>query len=219
VTVPERAAALRRRSVAQAGHARGAARRDARRTAREGLDDPEPAVRTAALGALDRLGELRLEDLMAAATDEAPRVRMRAAELAHRFGPAAGSLLVTGLEDPRHDVVEAACFGLGELGADAPEAAVPALARVAGDHPDALCREAAVAALGGIGPVGTGVETGRDAILRSLADKPAVRRRAVLALASFDGPEVEAALQTALADRDWQVRQAAEDLTGDRRSG
>ena len=46
-------------------------------------------------------------------------------------------------------------------------------------------------------------------------DKPAVRRRAVLALAPFDGPDVDAALQAALADRDWQVRQAAEDLTSD----
>jgi len=39
-----------------------------------------------------------------------------------------------------------------------------------------------------------------------------VRRRAVLALAPFDGPEVDEALRTALEDRDWQVRQAAEDL-------
>ncbi|MST32935.1 HEAT repeat domain-containing protein, partial [Acidimicrobiaceae bacterium USS-CC1] len=43
-------------------------------------------------------------------------------------------------------------------------------------------------------------------------DKPAVRRRAVLALAPFEGPEVDAALRQALEDRDWQVRQAAEDL-------
>jgi HEAT repeat protein len=39
-----------------------------------------------------------------------------------------------------------------------------------------------------------------------------VRRRAVLALAPFEGPEVDAALQAATTDRDWQVRQAAEDL-------
>ena len=32
------------------------------------------------------------------------------------------------------------------------------------------------------------------------------------ALAAFDGPEVEARLEAALTDRDWQVRQAAEDL-------
>jgi hypothetical protein len=41
-----------------------------------------------------------------------------------------------------------------------------------------------------------------------------VRRRAVLALAPFDGPEVDAAIDAALEDRDWQVRQAAEDLRG-----
>jgi hypothetical protein len=34
-------------------------------------------------------------------------------------------------------------------------------------------------------------------------------------LAPFDGDEVEAALSAALVDRDWQVRQAAEDLTRD----
>jgi HEAT repeat protein len=39
-----------------------------------------------------------------------------------------------------------------------------------------------------------------------------VRRRAILALAPFDGADVDAALRTALEDRDWQVRQAAEDL-------
>jgi HEAT repeat protein len=49
-------------------------------------------------------------------------------------------------------------------------------------------------------------------VLAGCNDKPAVRRRAVLALAPFDGPEVDAALRAALDDRDWQVRQAAEDL-------
>jgi HEAT repeat protein len=64
-----------------------------------------------------------------------------------------------------------------------------------------------VAALGALGdPAGLG------AVLAACRDKPAVRRRAVLALAPFAGPEVEAALQSALEDRDWQVRQAAEDL-------
>ena len=44
-----------------------------------------------------------------------------------------------------------------------------------------------------------------------MAGKATVRRRAVIALAPFDGPEVDAALHAALEDRDWQVRQAAED--------
>ena len=73
-----------------------------------------------------------------------------------------------------------------------------------------LVREASVAALGAIGD-----DRGLPAILTGCTDKPAVRRRAVLALAPFDGDEVEAALAAALVDRDWQVRQAAEDLTRD----
>jgi hypothetical protein len=36
----------------------------------------------------------------------------------------------------------------------------------------------------------------------------------VLALAAFEGDDVEAALERALDDRDWQVRQAAEDMLG-----
>ena len=70
-------------------------------------------------------------------------------------------------------------------------------------------REAAVAALGAIGDPST-----LAVVLAACDDKPAVRRRAVLALAAFDGPEVEARLRAALTDRDWQVRQAAEDLLG-----
>jgi HEAT repeat protein len=76
------------------------------------------------------------------------------------------------------------------------------------DHPDALVREAAVAALGAIG-----APSGLDTILHALThDKPAVRRRAVIALAPFDGPEVDGAIARSLTDRDWQVRQVAEDL-------
>ncbi|MFM2046123.1 MAG: hypothetical protein RL383_200, partial [Actinomycetota bacterium] len=37
-------------------------------------------------------------------------------------------------------------------------------------------------------------------------------RRAVLALAPFDDPRVDEVLRAALEDRDWQVRQNAEDL-------
>lgn len=179
------------------------------RTARPALADPEPAVRATALGALARLNDLQLADVEAAAVDASPVVRARAAELAYRMGAAARSLLVALLDDERPDVVEAACFGLGELGAEAGDDAAGVLARVAGSHTDALCREAAIAAIGAIGS-----RIGLPAVLAGMQDKPAVRRRAVLALAAFDGPDVEAALRSALVDRDWQVRQAAEDLTG-----
>ena len=83
---------------------------------------------------------------------------------------------------------------------------------MSGYEKSVIDREAAVAALGAIGD-----PAGLPAILAATSDKPAVRRRAVLALAPFDGPEVDAALERALSDRDWQVRQAAEDL-GDGRS-
>jgi HEAT repeat protein len=49
-------------------------------------------------------------------------------------------------------------------------------------------------------------------VLAATRDRPAVRRRAVIALAACEGPEGDAALRRALEDRDWQVRQAAEDL-------
>jgi HEAT repeat protein len=84
---------------------------------------------------------------------------------------------------------------------------VAALSRTATTHDDALVREAAVAALGAIGDPGA-----LPAVLAACDDKPAVRRRAVLALAAFEGDEVEHRLRAALTDRDWQTRQAAEDL-------
>src|SRR5205085_2795533 len=99
---------------------------------------------------------------------------------------------------------------LGERGEAAGAAAVERLTEVVRTHSDPLCREAAVAALGAIGD-----ERGLPAILQATTDKPAVRRRAVLALAPFEGPDVDAALQRALTDRDWQVRQAAEGLTAE----
>lgn len=194
------AVTARRRAAALAGH------RGDEAAARRALADPAPVVRATALGALARLGTLQEADVEAAAGDGAPEVRARGAELA--MGPGAVALLVTALGDGDPRVVEAGCFALGELGAES-SGAVAALARVSADHPDPLCREAAVAALGAIGE-----EAGLPVILAATADKPAVRRRAVLALAPFSGPEVDAALERALTDRDWQVRQAAEDLTG-----
>jgi HEAT repeat protein len=63
-----------------------------------------------------------------------------------------------------------------------------------------------VAALGAIGD-----PAGLATVLQATTDRPAIRRRAVLALAAFLGePGVDEALERATADRDWQVRQAAE---------
>jgi HEAT repeat protein len=115
-----------------------------------------------------------------------------------------GAALVSCLSDPDALVVAGAADALGEEGS---ESAVPALSAVATTHHDARCRESAVAALGSLGS-----PAGLDAVLHALSDKPAVRRRAVVALAAFVGPQVETALAAALEDKDWQVRQAAEAL-------
>jgi HEAT repeat protein len=191
----------RRREVALAGHGGDEP------VARRGLLDEAPSVRATALGALARMGRLGLVDLQAAMDDRQPEVRVRAAELAPTFGRPGAGLAVGALADGDPRVVEAASFALGEIG-DATAGAVAALSGVGRGHDDPLCREAAVAALGAIGD-----RRGLPAILDATADKPAVRRRAVLALAPFDGPEVDAALERAGRDRDWQVRQAAEDLS------
>ncbi|MGH1503978.1 MAG: HEAT repeat domain-containing protein [Acidimicrobiales bacterium] len=117
--------------------------------------------------------------------------------------------LVVRLGDTDDTVAEVAAFALGETGTPdsppPPAHVVDALETMATSHEVHLCREAAVAALGALG-------VGRATILAALGDRATVRRRAVIALAPFEGPDVDAALERALDDRDWQVRQAAEDL-------
>jgi HEAT repeat protein len=172
------------------------------------LADPSAELRAFALGAAHRLGLLDEGRLVTALADGEARVRRRAAQLAGRCEPTAGVVarLVSALGDEA-EVAEEAAFALGELGVG-DDTVVSGLTGVASGHPDALCREAAVASLGALG-------AGLPAILHALAnDRATVRRRAVIALAAFDGPEVVAALRRALGDRDWQVRQAAEDLSG-----
>ena len=191
----------RRRDAAVAGHRGDVA------TVRGFTADPAPAVRATALGALARAGALTGEDLRDGLRDADPSVRARAAELcASRPGDDPPALRPA-LEDDDAAVVEAAAWASGERVPPEP-GIVPVLAAVVTGHEDPLCREAAVAALGAIGDPG-----GLPAVLAATSDRPAVRRRAVLALAPFEGAEVDAALARALEDRDWQVRQAAEDVS------
>lgn len=174
--------------------------------------DADARVRAAALAALARLPDPPVESWLAAAGDTDPTVRRRAADLgpAFRRDEVAG-VLVGLLADREVSVAEAAAWALGEISDAATAAgAVGRLAEVAGSHGDPLVREAAVAALGSLGDPG-----GLEAVLAACRDKPAIRRRAVLALAAFEGEEVDTALRAALEDRDWQTRQAAEDLLGE----
>lgn len=196
------ATARRRRLVVLAGHT------GELHTVRAHLSDPAPQVRAAALGALERAGDLHHHDLSAGLADPAPSVRRRAAELAARRGGLDTALLIT-LDDHDATVAEAAAFALGEHLAEESVRAdvVEALSRVARGHEDALCRETAVAALGSLGD-----PRGLPAVLAACEDRATVRRRAVLALAAFDGETVTATLVGLCGDRDLQVRQAAEDL-------
>src|SRR3954471_14895411 len=194
-------AALRRRRAAEAGH------EGDERTARALLADDDATVRGTALRALARMGAIAPADVEQALADTDAGVRRRACEVAANVPDVA---LRPTLSDNDASVVEAAAWALGERGASSSDA-VDDLVTVAREHDEPLCREAAVAALGAIGDEG-----GLPAILDAASsDRPAVRRRAVVALAAFDSLQVEQTLRDALNDRDWQVRQAAEDLLGD----
>lgn len=198
----------RRRRAAVSGHTGDEA------TARALLGDEDPDVRAIALGALHRIGVLRHDELLRALHDESPIVLRRTCELAADWGgavgtppdPAVAAAIAALLDHDDHSVVETAAWACGERPPAAP-AVVTRLCELATDHSDSLCREAAVAALGALGD-----PAGLPAILAATEDRAPVRRRAVLALAPFEGPEVDAALDRAAGDRDWQVRQAAEDL-------
>jgi HEAT repeat protein len=201
----DRRVELRRRRVTAAGH------RGDPELARRALDDPDTRVRTAAVGALARLGALHSDDVVRVLDDDSSaEVRRRAVDAAPSVGgPGSRSALpaavVRALGDPDPLVVVGAAWYLAER---RHRAAVVPLVGVATTHPDPRCREAAVAALGAIGDT-----AGLPAVLAALDDKATVRRRATVALAGFDDPRVEPALRRAAEDRDWQVRQAAEELT------
>jgi HEAT repeat protein len=171
--------------------------------------DPDPSVRATALAALVNHGPRPLSAGIwrAAVGDPDARVRLRAAQVAPRLRRAArNDALLRLLADDDAWVAEAAAYAIGEHPLPSAKATA-ALVGAATSHRDPLVREAAVAALGAIGDPST-----LPAVLQACDDKPAIRRRAVLALAAFEGEDVEARLHAALEDRDWQVRQAAEDL-------
>ena len=171
-------------------------------TARKALTHQDPLVRASALRALHRMGHITTEELRASLQDAEPEVRRTAVECAVAFPDVEVHLL---LHDTDVFVSEMTAWCLGERAVTDIE--LDALIEATTTHPEAIVREASAAALGSIGD-----ERGLPAILTACNDKPAVRRRAVLALAPFDGDDVQLALENALSDRDWQVRQNAEDM-------
>jgi HEAT repeat protein len=173
------------------------------------MGDADPDVQAAAIGALARLSALTVADITHVLHTGAAPVRRRAtdAALSVRGAGSRSALygaLVQALSDPDPLVVVGAAWFLSERRVTA---AVTELVTTARTHADVRCREAAVAALGAIGD-----RQGLPAVIEALDDKPTVRRRATVALAGFDDPRVEPALRRSAEDRDWQVRQAAEEL-------
>ena len=169
----------------------------------KGLHDRNPKVRATSVTVLYENGALDNKLGCDAARDPHPIVRSSVAKSAAQLYSLP---ILELLRDVDFTVVEVACWAAGERG-DQQDGVVSVLSNIALQHEDSLCREAAVAALGAIGNA-----DGLNSILKATTDIATVRRRAVLALAPFDNPAVKKALEKALEDRDWQVRQAAEDL-------
>ena len=167
------------------------------------LDDEDAKVRGAALSSLEKLGKLSEKILEKSICDPSPEVRKRTIEL---LAKRSEEIPLNVFDDKDPLVVETACWAAGEK-ENPTQKLINQLCLIADSHTDQLCREAAVAALGSIGS-----PLGLETVLEALEDKPAIRRRAAIALAAFDDPKVDEALKKSLNDRDWQVRQIAEDL-------
>ncbi|NIS32702.1 MAG: hypothetical protein GWO04_23275 [Actinobacteria bacterium] len=171
------------------------------------LDHEDAAIRRLAVSSISH-GADHLHELQRLLAEDADvRVRAEAAEALGRRGLPALRSLMTATADPDPIVVEAVATALGEIG---DRSAIDWLVEAAQEHSDRLVREAAVAALGAIGD-----ERAVPALLSLVAKAPPqVRRRSVVALTVFDGPEVEAAIRQALSDRNPMVREAAEMVAG-----
>ncbi len=175
------------------------------------LNDTAAVVREAALATVVKLNLDAGKHIVNALEDADRGVRKRAVELVIDLSnnhEHISKVLVL-LDDSSTFVVETVCWVIGEIGNNYENVAeiVSKVSQIALNHEDSLCREAAVACLGSLGHI-----NGLATLLKALDDKPNVRRRATLALAPFEGPEVEKALKRKLKDRDLQTRQAAEDL-------
>ncbi len=171
------------------------------------LTGPDVRRRVVALRGASRqnlVSDERWEELLA---DPDNLIRREVARLLAYRTPLSEALLdqlVTTLADDDPLVAERAAFALGEHTYRPALAALIALAR---HHDDPRCRESAIAALGSLGD-----DDGLSTVIDALEDKAPIRRRAIVALANFEGPDVDAALEHARDDRDWQVRAAVTQL-------
>jgi HEAT repeat protein len=177
---------------------------------RSNLVDDVGRRRVLALRGMVRQGLVTNDEWLSAIDDRDVEVRREALNLIAHVDEIQVDVFQAMLQSLRDEdalVVDGAIFALGE---HLYAGAVDQLCAIATSHDDARCRESAIAALGAIGD-----DRARPAILAALNDKPPVRRRAIVALSNFEGPDVDAALERASEDRDWQVRAAVNQLGRD----
>ncbi len=158
------------------------------------------ALRRPAPAALDRLRRVL-------GSDEDEHVRTEAVDALGALGADGYDAVMVATADPSWRVAEAAVTALGEI---ADPRAVPFLIETVRGDGEPLIREAAIAALGAIGD-----ERAVPALLEvGHTGRPQLRRRVVVALTAFEGPEVEAAFHAARLDRNPMVREVAEMVIG-----
>lgn len=168
----------------------------------EGLINTNGRIRSAAIRAAVRaqmISDAKLESFL---TDQSAEVRITVVN---------ASITRPGIkiherlhleEEPL--VYEALIFTLGER---KERSSHDELCRIALSHSDALCREAAVAALANLE-----MEASLDTLIQAANDRPPIRRRVAIALAYFDNPVATQCLERLAKDRDWQTRKIANDL-------
>ncbi|HEY5438455.1 MAG TPA: HEAT repeat domain-containing protein [Acidimicrobiales bacterium] len=177
---------------------------------RTNLSSNVPRHRILALRGAVRQELVTSDDWKRALVDDDVNVRREAlSQVAHATveDQSVMDAVLTCLGDADALVVDGALFALGE---HLYAGAVDEMCVIATSHEDARCRESAIAALGALGD-----DRARPAILAALNDKPPVRRRAIVALSNFEGPDIDEALALASEDRDWQVRAAVNQLGRD----
>lgn len=183
----------------------------------DSIANENPRIRQLAISALVRRNpEYAFNKWTVLSKDVDWNVRRRVCELGINIGHQCIPVLIELMNDSQPLVQEMACFAVGEILENAGEQetspqtdeAIEWLIKNA-SHDDPLVRESSIASLGNIGDL-----RALNAVLKACTDKAPIRRRAIVALSAFTGKEVDEALDTALEDVDWQVRQAAEDISG-----
>jgi cyclophilin family peptidyl-prolyl cis-trans isomerase/HEAT repeat protein len=174
------------------------------------LTDPWPTMRAAAMRAAAAIDPERFV-LVLSGMEPDPQWTVRAA-LADVLGSLPPGVAIervrSMLQDEDRRVVPSVLAALSRL--KAPDLGSIALAQL--KEPDFVVRATAARLVGEVKPAG-GVDALRSALTLAQGDAAIDARAAIIeALAEYGGPDAQAALKEALADKDWAVRVRASAL-------